>query len=592
MAFRRTEGMSMIQALAMTVAEIPVFLYTTFGQSAFSQLRLTPGLRKVLFATALGTVALALAAHQLKRRRRRKKQVGPEMGGAYLGTVPLPIFMPRKVPSVKKGYSNRRMQSPSSKSNDTLSGISSIVPSKHSGSSHSLASMVAVNSSSPTAACSGPWDTRGMEESVTTGDGNAESLYMQGMELFEEALQKWEQALSVGQRGDSSTPTPGDSLRNPETASEVLSEPESQRREFAEKLESLLHRAYHLQEEFGSTFPADSMLLDLERTLMLPLTEGSLRLRADDEDSLTSEDSFFSATELFESLQAGDDLIPLSRPAAAYEEALQLVKEGKVPCRTLRTELLGCYSDQDFLAKLHCVRQAFEGLLEDKSNQLFFGEVGRQMVTGLMTKAEKSPKGFLESYEEMMVYALRPETWATTRLELEGRGVVCMSFFDIVLDFILMDAFEDLENPPSSVLAVLRNRWLSDSFKETALATACWSVLKAKRRLLMVPDGFISHFYSVSEHVSPVLAFGFLGPKPQLSEVCAFFKHQIVQYLRDMFDLDNVRYTSVPALADDILQLSRRRSEILLGYLGAPVASSVGLNGELPRENGPLEEMQ
>ncbi|KAF3821024.1 hypothetical protein GH733_011177 [Mirounga leonina] len=616
MAFRRTEGMSMIQALAMTVAEIPVFLYTTFGQSAFSQLRLTPGLRKVLFATALGTVALALAAHQLKRRRRRKKQVGPEMGGAYLGTVPLPILMARKVPSVKKGYSSRRMQSPSSKSNDTLSGISSIEPSKHSGSSHSLASMVAVNSSSPTAACSGPWDTRGMEESVTTGDSNAESLYMQGMELFEEALQKWEQALSVGQRGDSSTPTPGDSLRNPETASEVLSEPESQRREFAEKLESLLHRAYHLQEEFGSTFPADSMLLDLEKTLMLPLTEGSLRLRADDEDSLTSEDSFFSATELFESLQAGDDLIPLSRPAAAYEEALQLVKEGK---------LLGCYSDQDFLAKLHCVRQAFEGLLEDKSNQLFFGEVGRQM----------SPKGFLESYEEMMVYALRPETWATTRLELEGRGVVCMSFFDIVLDFILMDAFEDLENPPSSVLAVLRNRWLSDSFKETvggcpphpthtlmsphalaqpllsfghlawaphpagsshptgrALATACWSVLKAKRRLLMVPDGFISHFYSVSEHVSPVLAFGFLGPKPQLSEVCAFFKHQIVQYLRDMFDLDNVRYTSVPALADDILQLSRRRSEILLGYLGAPVASSVGLNGTLPRENGPLEETQ
>lgn len=45
--------------------------------------------------------------------------------------------------------------------------------------------------------------------------------------------------------------------------------------------------------------------------------------------------------------------------------------------------------------------------------------------------------------------------------------VVCMNFFDIVLDFILMDAFEDLESPPSSVVAVLRNRWLSDSFKET-----------------------------------------------------------------------------------------------------------------------------
>lgn len=197
-----------------------------------------------------------------------------------------------------------------------------------------------------------------------------------------------------------------------------------------------------------------------------------------------------------------------------------------------------------------------------------------------------------------------------------------------------------------------------------------------------MPDGFISHFYSVSEHVSPVLAFGFLGPKPQLSEVCAFFKvnrelgicscllgpasgegsgrgacpfhwgpgpgwvhrkpregrnrgqkelswgppqgvrsgewlqvawrtlawreagapaqpdasrvpqHQIVQYLTDMFDLDNVRYTSVPALAEDILQLSRRRSEILLGYLGAPAASSIGLNGVLPRENRPPEALQ
>uniref|UniRef100_A0A4X2KY77 Mitoguardin 2 n=1 Tax=Vombatus ursinus TaxID=29139 RepID=A0A4X2KY77_VOMUR len=572
MAFRRTEGMSVIQALAMTVAEIPVFLYTTFGQSAFSQLRLSPSLRKVLFATALGTVALALAAHQLKRRRRRKRQIAPEKGGGKPGTVPIPVFMARRVPSVKKGYSSRRVQSPSSKSNDTLSGISSIEPSKHSGSSHSLASMVAVNSSSPTAASSGPWDARVTEESGAAGDANAENLYIQGMELFEEALQKWEQALSIGQRGDStSTPTLWDNLKSPETISEVLSEPESQKKEFAEKLESLLHRAYHLQEEFGSTFPSDSMLLDLERTLMLPLTEGSLRLQEDDEGSLSSEDSFFSAAELFDSLQVGDLPFQLSRPAAAYEEALQLVKEGKVLCRTLRTGLLGCYSDQDFLAKLHCVRQAFQGLLRDESNQLFFGEVGKQMVMGLMTKAEKNPKGFLESYEEMLNYALRPETWPTTQLELEGRGVVCMSFFDIVLDFILMDAFEDLENPPSSVLAVLRNRWLSDSFKET------------------VPDGFISHFYSVSEHVSPVLAFGFLGPKPQLAEVCTFFKHQIVYYLKDMFDLDNVRYTTVQSLSEDILQLSRRRSEILLGYLGTePVRE---MNGMLPHENGPLGEL-
>ncbi|CAM4646567.1 unnamed protein product [Lepidochelys olivacea] len=589
MAFQRTEGMSIIQALAMTVAEIPVFLYTTFGQSVFSQLRLSPGLRKVLFATALGTVAIALAAHQLKRRRRRKRQITPEKCGIKPGGVPALSLPTKKVPSVKKGYSSRRVQSPSSKSNDTLSGISSIEPSKHSSSSHSLASIVAVNSSSPTPASTGPWETRAMEDPGAAGDSSAENLYIQGMELFEEALQKWEQALTVRQRNNTSTPVSWDNKKHEEAMSEELPEQESQKKEFAEKLESLLHRAYHLQEEFGSTLPSDSMLLDLERTLMLPLTDGSLRLRTDDEDSLTSEDSFFSAAELIDSLQIGRIPFQLSKPAAAYEEALQLVKEGSVSCRTRRTELLGCYHDQDFLAKLHCVRQAFQVLLQDESNQLFFGEVGKQMVTGLMTKAEKNPKGFLECYEEMLHYALKQDTWPTTQRELEGRGVVCMNFFDIVLDFILMDAFEDLENPPSSVLAVLRNRWLSDSFKETALATACWSVLKAKRRLLMVPDGFISHFYSVSEHVSPVLAFGFLGPKQQLSEVCGFFKHQIVQYLKDMFDLDNVRYTTVQLLAEDILQLSRRRSEILLGYLGSETTPE--MNGTLSSENGPLDEL-
>ncbi|XP_074017303.1 mitoguardin 2 isoform X2 [Numenius arquata] len=590
MAFRRTEGMSIIQALAMTVAEIPVFVYTTFGQSVFSQLRLSPGLRKVLFATALGTVALALAAHQLKRRRRRKKQIAPEKCGFKPGGITVPILPTRRVSSVKKGYSSKRVQSPGSKSNDTLSGISSIEPSKHSSSSHSLASMVAVNSSSPIPASAGMWEAQAMGDAGALGDSSAESLYVQGMELFEEALQKWEQALTIRQRdsASTSTPVPWDGKKQQESMSENIPE-ESQRREFAEKLEALLHRAYHLQEEFGSSLPSDSMLLDLEKTLMFPLADGSLRLRTDDEDSSISEDSFFSAAELFDSLQFEEIPFHLSKPVAAYEEALQLVKEGKVACRTLRTELLGCYSDQDFLAKLHCVRQAFQELLEDESNQLFFGEVGKQMVIGLMTKAEKNPKAFLESYEEMLRYALKQETWPTTQQELEGRGVVCMSFFDIVLDFILMDAFEDLENPPSSVLAVLRNRWLSDSFKETALATACWSVLKAKRRLLMVPDGFISHFYSVSEHVSPVLAFGFLGPKQHLSEVCSFFKHQIVQYLKDMFDLDIVRYTTVQSLAEDILQLSRRRSEILLGYLGTE--TSPEMNGTLPGENEPLKEL-
>uniref|UniRef100_A0A8C8FBH1 Mitoguardin 2 n=1 Tax=Oncorhynchus tshawytscha TaxID=74940 RepID=A0A8C8FBH1_ONCTS len=572
MSIRRAEGMSIAQALAMTVAEIPVFLYSTFGQSIFSQLKLSPSLKKVLFATALGSVALALTAHHMKRRGRKRKQATAVKDEQKQVGIPEALIRSGRPSSLRRGgpFPGRQMMSPSTRSNETMSGISSLAPSKHSSSSHSIASMRVPTSPNQSANPSTPWEAEPVEEeSGAMGDANAENLYIIGMELFEEALQKWEQALNIRHHTHSNASKASTSLGF------VWFQSESRNKVFAEKLETLLHRAYHLQEDFGATIPPDSLLADFESegTLILPNLES--RMREDDATTITSDDSFFSAAE-----SLSYDYHPL-RPAALYDEAVSLVQNGSVPCRELRTELLECYGDQDFLAKLHCVRQAFQVLLLDETHRTFFMETGKQMITGLMTKANKSPKAFLETYEDMLLYTQREETWPVSRMELEGRGVVVMNFFDIVLDFILMDAFDDLESPPSSVVAVLRNRWLSDSFKETALATACWSVLKAKRRLLMVPDGFISHFYAISEQVSPVLAFGFLGPRQHLSEVCTIFKQQIVQYLKDMFDHDKVRFTSAQSLAEDILSLSHRRSDILLGYLG--IDSLLEPNGALPQ---------
>lgn len=67
-----------------------------------------------------------------------------------------------------------------------------------------------------------------------------------------------------------------------------------------------------------------------------------------------------------------------------------------------------------------------------------------------------------------------------------------MNFFDIVLDFILMDAFEDLESPPSSVVAVLRNRWLSDSFKETVHLITHMHTNKALFKILILTQTLLS----------------------------------------------------------------------------------------------------
>uniref|UniRef100_A0A8C1P934 Mitoguardin 2 n=1 Tax=Cyprinus carpio TaxID=7962 RepID=A0A8C1P934_CYPCA len=544
MSIRSAEGVSIMQALAMTVAEIPVFLYSTFGQSIFSQLKLSPSLKKVLFATALGSVALALTAHQLKRRGRKRKQVVSKEAQKPVG-VPEQLRTGRPA-SLKRGpVPGRQMMSPSTRSNDTLSGVSSLTQSKHSSSSHSIASV---------------------REPQTDVD-----LPPAGMELFEEALRKWELALNVRHRAHSCAS--GAHSLGPQGAELVEPHsPELHNHQFAKKLESLLHRAYHLQEDFGGTIPADGLLADLESeaTLILPTPGSSHPTRDDDARTVTSDESFFSAAEV--------RMISVVAQGARTDGKTHSVL---FLCLCYRTELLECYSDEDFLAKLHCVRQAFQVLLLDETHRMFFMDTGKQIILGLLAKANKSPKAFLESYDDMLQYTQREETWPVTKMELEGRGVVCMNFFDMVLDFILMDAFEDLESPPSSVVAILRNRWLSDSFKETALATACWSVLKAKRRLLMVPDGFIAHFYAISEHVSPVLAFGFLGPRQHLSEVCTTFKQQIVQYLKDMFDHDKMRFTSVQSLAEDILSLSHRRADILVGYLG--IDSLPEANGALPK---------
>lgn len=51
--------------------------------------------------------------------------------------------------------------------------------------------------------------------------------------------------------------------------------------------------------------------------------------------------------------------------------------------------------------------------------------------------------------------------------ELTNRGVKCINFYDVLIDFILLDAFEEVEKPPSSIKAILQNRWISASFRET-----------------------------------------------------------------------------------------------------------------------------
>lgn len=42
-----------------------------------------------------------------------------------------------------------------------------------------------------------------------------------------------------------------------------------------------------------------------------------------------------------------------------------------------------------------------------------------------------------------------------------------MNVYDIALDFILLDAFDDIEHPPSAIVTVLSNTWITAGMKQS-----------------------------------------------------------------------------------------------------------------------------
>lgn len=96
-----------------------------------------------------------------------------------------------------------------------------------------------------------------------------------------------------------------------------------------------------------------------------------------------------------------------------------------------------------------------------------------------------------------------------------------------------------------------------------------WSVIKAKRRYLQYADGFMSHFYSISEHLLPVLVWGFLGPDDRIRSVCETFRSEIVAFVTDIFSFKQCRYTNIEELSADIMTHARTRATNITDKLAA-----------------------
>ncbi|PAV62766.1 hypothetical protein WR25_26966 [Diploscapter pachys] len=286
-----------------------------------------------------------------------------------------------------------------------------------------------------------------------------------------------------------------------------------------------------IREEFGTQYGGGSSSW---QSYQSPRGAGTL--------SVLSDDSFMSA---FEEFAIPLDDVDIQTVDITFDQmtflkqGLELAAKGEVAYRKSRTEFCQCESETDFAAKLWCLRQSLE-----------------------------DPTSFYKAYDELVEFLEDESNLELMEEELSQRRVVKLGFWDVVLDFILLDAFEDLKSPPSAIYSVTKNYFLSSSMKYSTISTIIWSMLKAKRQRLQNSNGFIAHFYSISEAVMPAITLGFLGTDGRIGELCQYFRDQITQFVVDIFNPKKVRYTSLDDLAEDVWLVLQNRTEAVQTRLG------------------------
>ena len=82
------------------------------------------------------------------------------------------------------------------------------------------------------------------------------------------------------------------------------------------------------------------------------------------------------------------------------------------------------------------------------------------------------------------------------------------------------------------------------------------------------PDGFKSQFYNLSEIVMPTLAWGFFGPDENMNALMNYFRDQVMDFIKSLYDVNSVRFTNVEDLSHDIMASAKIKFEQTLNHMG------------------------
>lgn len=238
-----------------------------------------------------------------------------------------------------------------------------------------------------------------------------------------------------------------------------------------------------------------------------------------------------------------------------YTSSLDNLEEILEP-RTDRHVQVRVESKEEFIAKVDCLRKAFTQIFEDDENIEYFVAIGKEIIEILLSHSLQDSSQCLAQLQELLEYVCDESNHQSMTAEVAVRRIPGINFYDLVIDYIILESFDDAEDPPPGVMSIANNKWLSAGFRELALQTAVSAVLKIKRNKLTVENGFFAHFYNLMDHFSPILAWGFLGSDFDLKLKCNLIKETLERLIADYFSFDHVRYTCLKDLCEDIIRVT------------------------------------
>lgn len=347
----------------------------------------------------------------------------------------------------------------------------------------------------------------------------------------------------------------------------------------ANRLRLVLRRAYSTIESFDSSFNENNIIIRQERTEL----ESAFEIDSDAGSFNTA------ASMLYEQDLTGFEL-PVSSPRARlpsrndlWTEALSLARAGKITIRKYRPAYTGCNDEIHFAARVHCCRKGFDAMMKQPANRNILRDAFLHAVSGVVIRGGEDPAPLHKAWEVMEAWLLEEHaTDGMTKIEkeMQGRGVPYLTFFDLAFDFLLFDAWDVTENPPSSVKAALATTWMPTSIKMRTLKSTLWGIIRT-RSSLFKSGTFMKHFYMVMAVAVPALGCGMLGLGDDgfVKLVDQFQKAQL-EFIQRVFAIpDTIGDLTPESYADQIIVITKQLSS----RVNAQVA--LALEGMAPKAN-------